>query len=360
MKVLQLIDSLEAGGAERIAVTYANTLSKQLDSYLCVTRAEGVLKETVSENVGYLFLNKKKSLDLKAIFLLRKYVIKNNIYIIHAHSSSYFLACLVKLTNPRVKIVWHNHFGNSVNLPFKQLSALKLASFLFSYNIAVNNILKDWAKEVLYCKKVVYIPNFVINPVRYVKETFLNGVPGSRIICLANLREEKDHINLLSAFELIFKNHSNWTLHFVGKNFDDGYSDLISGFIKKSNLENKVFLYGTCIDVNHILAQSNIAVLSSKFEGLPMSLLEYGNSELPVVVTKVGECSSVIEDGKNGLLVSPENSKELFIGISKLIESEQLRNKLAKQFKKDIIDKYTATSVVSDIIKLYNSLLNKK
>ena len=59
MRVLQLIDSLDAGGAERMSVTIANALSTRIDrSYLCTSRKEGVLKSDLKKDVGYLFLRK--------------------------------------------------------------------------------------------------------------------------------------------------------------------------------------------------------------------------------------------------------------------------------------------------------------
>ena len=60
MRVLQLIDSLRPGGAEKMAMTYANALVGQVEgSYLCCSRMEGMLKESLLPEVGYLFLNKK-------------------------------------------------------------------------------------------------------------------------------------------------------------------------------------------------------------------------------------------------------------------------------------------------------------
>ena len=67
IKVLQLIDSLQVGGAEVLAVNIANTLSKQrIVSHLCATRKEGPLKENIEPAVGYLFLERKKTVDIKS------------------------------------------------------------------------------------------------------------------------------------------------------------------------------------------------------------------------------------------------------------------------------------------------------
>ncbi|MNS17676.1 hypothetical protein D3C72_493560 [compost metagenome] len=112
MKILQLIDSLEAGGAERMAVNYANSLGSRIEfSALAATRKEGPLKERLNENVSYLFLERKRTFDLKAVSKLKKFIKEQQIQIIHAHGTSFFLAVLLKLTYPKIKIVWHDHHG---------------------------------------------------------------------------------------------------------------------------------------------------------------------------------------------------------------------------------------------------------
>jgi hypothetical protein len=61
MRILQIIDSLTVGGAEKMAVNYANSLSKITEfSGIVVTRKEGYLKEHLDEGVGYLFLGRKR------------------------------------------------------------------------------------------------------------------------------------------------------------------------------------------------------------------------------------------------------------------------------------------------------------
>ena len=96
MRVVQLIDSLEAGGAERMAVTIANTFVNELPfSGLVVTRLEGSLKDSINSKVDYLFLKKRKALDFYALLRLRKFVKNNKVSVVHAHGSSYFFAVLL-------------------------------------------------------------------------------------------------------------------------------------------------------------------------------------------------------------------------------------------------------------------------
>jgi hypothetical protein len=129
MRIVQIIDSLEAGGAERMAVNYANALAKKITfSGLVTTRKEGVLKNQIDSQVPYLFLEKQNSIDRKAVFKLRKFIKNNNIEIIHAHSSSFFIAVLVKLTLPKLKIIWHDHYGISQDLSFRKNPVLKFSS----------------------------------------------------------------------------------------------------------------------------------------------------------------------------------------------------------------------------------------
>ena len=69
MRIIQIIDSLEIGGAEKMAVTFANSLSSKVEfSGLVVTRKEGNLKKTIKKEVDYLFLKKKHRFDLFAVF----------------------------------------------------------------------------------------------------------------------------------------------------------------------------------------------------------------------------------------------------------------------------------------------------
>ena len=66
MRIVQIIDSLEAGGAERMAVSFANALSSEIAfSGLLATRNEGALKSQIDEKVHYSFLNKKHNFDFK-------------------------------------------------------------------------------------------------------------------------------------------------------------------------------------------------------------------------------------------------------------------------------------------------------
>lgn len=357
LNIIQIIDQLSVGGAEVLAVNIANGLFEQkIESHICVTRTEGVLRNTLNPGVGYVFLNRRNTFDIKAILKLYHYIKKHSIKIIHAHSTSIFIAVCVKILNPKVKIVWHDHFGNSNFLNERKKIPLKIFSFFISAIVAVNSNLVRWAKEELRTKKVVFFKNFPVFT-NDKKVTKLNGIPGKRIVHLAGYREQKDHINLLKAFKNAQEKHNDWSLHLIGKAYIDDYSQDIKKFIANENLKESVFQYGVRSDVKNILSQASIGVLSSKSEGLPISLLEYGLAKLPVVITDVGECATIVNNKASGFIVEKENPMQLSKALTNLIISDERRKIFGENLEKEIKENFSKEIFLNKITELYHEIL---
>ena len=195
----------------------------------------------------------------------------------------FFLAFLLKLIYPKIKIIWHEHYGARVNQSRMDNLMLLFSSLFFSSVFVVNHQLEAWVKKNLFVQKVFYIPNFATSDKLHKNTTFLRGNDGKRIVCLANLKNPKNHFAILTAFKEIKLDELGWTLHLVGKDYNDDYSILLKDFIRENNLENSIFIYGSKNDVQHILAQATIGILASTAEGFPVTLLEYGLAKLPVV-----------------------------------------------------------------------------
>jgi glycosyltransferase involved in cell wall biosynthesis len=359
MRIAQIIDSLEAGGAERMAVNYANALSNEIEfSGLIATRNEGILKNQIDPKVSYLFLQKKKRVDFKAVFRLRKYIKKNKIDVLHAHSSSFFTAVLVKLTFPKIEIIWHDHYGISQDLKSRKSVEIKYASLFFKGIISVNTNLKDWAKSYLWCSNIIYFPNFIDDVSKLNQEVIVKGLEGKRIVCAANLRPQKNHILLIDAANIIRNNYPEWTFHLFGKDFNDDYSEKIKIKIRDLKLQENIFFYGTVENIGSALKQCNIAVLSSLSEGLPLAVLEYGINKLPVVATNVGEISKVITSEKEGILVDSGNLSQFAASIKKLIENENLRIEMGENLNKIVALNYSQKSIIENYVLWLNSLIN--
>jgi glycosyltransferase involved in cell wall biosynthesis len=358
MRILQIIDSLEAGGAERMAVNYANALASQLAfSGLVSTREEGPLVEQLDDKVNYLYLNKKYIFDVAAVFRLRNFVKNNNVTIVQAHSSSFFIAFLLKLTCPSVRLIWHDHYGDSEVLNKRPTLVFRMILLFFDGIIAVNQKLKNWSIEKLQFRSAIYLPNFVGSEKEVLSPTILKGTADKRIVLLANLRVQKDHFLVLEVAKKIKQSYPDWSFHLIGKDFNDAYSQKIKNLISDYNLEEIVFIYGTKQDIRAILEQATIGILSSKSEGLPVALLEYGFNKKAVVVTDVGDVSSVIKNRENGSLVSSQNPELFYESLVKLIDDDTLRIVFGKKLYKTVSENFSESVVVN---KYLNWLQNNQ
>ena len=357
MRILQLIDSLAVGGAERMAVNYANALSQKMPfSGLVATRKEGSLKSDLLTDVNYLFLDKKKTIDTSAIFRLKSYCKKNKVSMIHAHGTTFFTAFLLKIVLPKMKIIWHDHNGARNTQTKTQNLILLLCSQLFSGIIVVNHKLENWVREHLGSQNVLYLPNFTTLPDFRDKQTELYGNSGKRILYLANLRYPKNHIMLLAVALKLRERHPDWSFHLVGEDKHDDYAHQIKTFIATHSLTETVYIYGQKTDSGHIISQSDIAVITSSYEGLPVSLLEYGIHGKAVVATNVGEIPMVIDNGKNGFVVEVE-LEAFYNALVKLIEDVPLRSQFGEALSQTIAEKHSQEAVLRHYLKWLETIL---
>jgi glycosyltransferase involved in cell wall biosynthesis len=351
MKVLQLIDSLDAGGAEQIAVHLANQFPKiGIQSYLCTTRAEGILKEQVHEEVNFLFLQKKRTLDLDAISRLKAFIKKNDIEFIHAHTTSFFFATLLKISYPKIKLVWHTHLGARAEKVIRSNRYIKFCSYFFDAIITVNDDLKQWCLDHLKTKRVYYVPNGV----SLLPKNSLSEKREKVILCVANLKEPKNHSMLLEAFALVNKQHPDWNLYLIGKTFHDAYETKVRNSISENALEDVVSIFGQQKDIPSFLKKGSIGVLSSTHEGLPMALLEYGAAGLAVITTAVGECVSVI--GDDGIVVPSNNPSKFAEALLVYLNDTAILRSKAEAFHDKIETTYTIVNMASSIRTIYKSI----
>ena len=150
-----------------------------------------------------------------------------------------------------------------------------------------------------------------------------------------------------------------WTLHLIGKDNKDEYSNDLKNFIQKNNLGEKVFLYGSCTDINSILKQANVGILVSTYEGFPVTLLEYGMANLGVVTTEVGYCSTLVENEITGLIVNPNSVNQISDKIDKIALDMYFRNDLSTKFNTFVSENYSANTIIDLILPFYANKIEK-
>ena len=354
MRILQLINTLQAGGAETMGVHFANLLSEKIVlSALVSTRLEGSLKTKISAEVPFICLHKKSALDIFALRKLYSFVSKNKIQIIHAHGTTFFTAFLLKCIRPKTKIIYHEHFGNRVNESLKQNVFLVFCSYFFTEIVVVNFELKNWFEKFIYRKKVTFLPNFALFYGNEIAQTLLKGILGKRIIMLANLKYPKNHFFVVKAFHEMKLAEDGWSLHLVGKIFNDNYFYEIENFLENNQLSNSIYFYDSCSDIKNILSQANIGILASTSEGFPVTILEYALMSLAVVSANIGFCSTIINNGITGFLFNVNDSNSFKINLQKCIDNEDLRDRVAKNLNQYCNENYSENIVIKKLINLY-------
>ena len=349
IRVVQIIDSLEAGGGERMAVNLANTFSEKIDcSALMVTRKEGLLKSEVSEKVAYVFVNKTRSIDPKALSVALKFIKIHKISHLHAHSTSFFFATLLKLLRPRLKLVWHDH--NRINQSKIQFFLLKLCSKKMSAVLVVSDELKEWALLNLSSKIIKQVNNFIALPKIFSDFKHHNQY----VVMVANLRKPKNHLQLVKAFGQIADQLPGLDLILVGKFSDTVYVENLKKLISELNLEDKVIFLGQRSDVFSIIKASSLAVLSSDSEGLPIVLLEYALVKKPIIVTDVGQCQAVVGDFAK--VVPKANAKALADAMVYYLTHQDQAQQDANQLYKKVTKEYGAEAITDEILTLYKRL----
>ena len=267
MKILNTIDSLNIGGAEKMSINIVNTINKYCKSDLLVFRnSKNSMIDFINDDVNVISFKKSRFFDFKYFLKYRQLVIDNDYDLIHAHSSTIIWAILIKLSGIDVKVLWHDHYGKS-NLDSGFLrTTIKFFSNKIYYSISVNSNLHEWSKKHFKKTQKSFINNF---PLLKVHNSNINRT--NDLVLLANFREQKDHFTFLKAISNL-KTQINFTPNFflIGAFIDNDYVDRVKKFIIHNDLEHQCKFIGPSHSVNEKLSMSLIGVLSSKSEGLPV------------------------------------------------------------------------------------------
>ncbi len=367
MSVLMLVNNLERGGAENMSIQLANALNNKIRvDYCCTYKSDGPLRPMLDKDIVLHELHKRPGLDVPATLRLRKLILKRSIKLIHANGYTIYIAILVKFILPRnnsIRIVWHDHSGSNFqkirNKSVISTLLLRLVSRIVDKIVVVDEFSNKWfGKACGQIDKVVLLNNFVdVSIHQDIKASKLPGVAGHRIIQVASIRRIKDQLTALQAIPSILSEFPDLQYFFVGKILDKEYFLELKEFVDNNNLNHNTHFLGSRNDVPQLLSQINIAVLSSIHEGTPLAVLEYGAMGLPVVVTNVGGCTQIIENGISGIVVNPSNPSQMAKALLALLRSSNLRDKLGENLQKTITSKYSKDSTVSTLLSIYQKEL---
>jgi glycosyltransferase involved in cell wall biosynthesis len=124
--------------------------------------------------------------------------------------------------------------------------------------------------------------------------------------------------------------------------------------IDEMKLSGHATMLGQRDDMPAVYASLDIMVSASRQEGLPMAILEGMASKLPLVATAVGEVPTVVENGRTGLLVPPEDVAALAAGIAELLNRPAERARMGTEGRQRVRDDYSAERMAEDYLQVYN------
>lgn len=190
--------------------------------------------------------------------------------------------------------------------------------------------------------------------------------PEDRLALRKELGISEDAIVLIYPAEFS-KRKSQWVLVHAMKKLPEncvlilpGSGDLFEeccNLAKQLGLTNRIIFPGYIKKLESWYATSDIAVASSRSEGLPFNVIEAMYFGLPVVASKVKGHTDMIQDGVNGLLYPYGDSDSCAIAVRALIESSSLRQTLRSNAK-ETVKQYSLSNVMPEVIRQYQDLLS--
>ncbi len=373
INLLYVITKLELGGAQKQLLSLIRHLDKGKFRLFLFTAKDGfLLAEALS--INNLTVYKSRWLerppnpfkDFLALIEIYRFIKKNNIEIVHTHSSKAGilgrLAAKLARGNSVRKIV-HTVHGWSFN-EYQSGPARVLSIFLERFAGRFTDtlvVVSDWDKRKGLDRKIGKEDTYSL--IRYgINFDELQAGSGSRkqdlgldaddlvvgmIACFKPQKAPQDFIRVASSVHKILPQVK---FLLVG---DGLLRKDIEKLIYMHNLQTRVILTGWRQDIPGILSAIDVFVLTSLWEGLPISVLEAMASAKPVIVTHTGGVCEVLAEGKGGFIVSARDTGAMTDKLVSLLEDETLRKQMGQNARAALPASFSLENMAAQTEKLY-------
>ncbi|OFW51375.1 MAG: N-acetyl-alpha-D-glucosaminyl L-malate synthase BshA [Actinobacteria bacterium RBG_13_35_12] len=253
------------------------------------------------------------------------------------HAASAYLAKKI-IGGNRIKFITTLH-GTDITLVGNHQSFYRITKFSIEESdgvTCVSNYLKETTARIFEINKEMEVIYNFVDTEKY-KRTAGNrrdikfvGKDDKVIMHISNFRPVKRIENIVKVFSIVSKEVKSKLL-LVG----DG-PDIcrIRIMVNKLNLEDKVLFMGIQENIIPLLNISDVYMLPSKSEGFGLSALEALSCEVPVIGTNVGGLKEVVEHGKSGFIINPEDIDSMSEAAIKILGSEETRSKMGAEARK--------------------------
>lgn len=356
IKILHIVSTSQMSGAERLAYNIIKSLNTKFDfSIIC---GDGELAVKYKEVTGSVFIVKKRNYinKLIAYYKIIEFLKPD---IIHAHDNKASLIgfIVLNLSSSKPKLISHVHnmYPYLVNGGLYKIID-SIARPLYSANVFCGeNVREFYMKHSISNKKLKNI--FVVNNatdieanLQYAEKEIIDApFHNVRVGYVGRLVDQKGLMEFFIAIKEIGLDRNigisiigsgseeNKLIDFVNKN-------LQSQNIKFLGFKNNPYAWIKCFD---------FLILPSKYEGLPVIVLEAMSLRIPVLAMDVGSMKEVISNNINGWLVENGNYSEFVCRINQLINSKDSIRQIGQNAQKTIIEKYDIKDLEKKIYKIY-------
>lgn len=333
MNIFFYISTLEKGGAERVVTQLAKEFGKQDNNITIITSFKGKNEYEVPSYVRRINLLKEKDTsnkikrNLNLISKLRKIIKRDKPDLLISFMQEPNVRSIIATRGLRTKSIISVRNDPKMEYPgtighiISKYLLPKANGCVFQTEDA-----KNFFPKTLQDKSTIIF--------NQVDEKFfdVDKKEGEYIVSIGRLSPQKNHKMLINAFEKVNQKCPNERLLIYGKG---ELKEELEYEINKRGLKHNIHLMGLTSDVPKVLSKAKMFILSSDYEGMPNTLLEAMAVGLPCISTDC-PCAgprTIIDHGKDGLLVPIEDEKELARSILLLLEDKNFYNRVCRNAK---------------------------
>lgn len=344
-------DMSKSGGTERVTSIIANELYKKEKEFsihiLSIQNSTSSSFFEINPNIKHDTILVKENVSFKRDYFnvvkgIRRYIRENKIDILIDVDVINDIFSIPAISCTNTKLISWEHFNYHENNGTKLRSiSRKLAAKYSNFIVTLTEQdRKNYEKNLKVSNKI----KCIYNPIeKVVNETC--DINAKQLISVGRLTYQKGFDMLCEVAKDVLYKHREWKWVILGEGED---RRLLENKIEEYGLQERLLLKGNVSNIDEYYKNSSIFVMTSRYEGLPMTLLEAKGYSMPIVSFNcLTGPSDIITDGVNGLLIEPNNIEEMTLKIVDLIKKEDKIEALSINAKNDI-NKYDL-DVILDI-----------
>lgn len=376
LKIFYVIDSFAIGGAETQLLELLRRLDRaNYETAVCPVWTLGAMEEEYRHTRTQIVkVHKKSHLDLTFAWRLARRMREFRPHIVHAwlYTGNLWGHMAAALARVPVVILSHRTAQRNGLLPGYVSWGHALAHILAGrVDVFIANsqagLMVHGVPGRKFAKRVQVIYNGIdllrFHPdgrlaCRWENHQALGLSPETLVIgTIGRLAPEKRFDLLFRALSFLFKTGYNFATVLVG---DGPMKAELKSLAGELNLQDRVIFLGQRRDIPQLLSLVDIFVLPSDCEGFPNVLLEAMAMAKPVVATRVGGTSELVEEGITGLLVEAGNPRLLADAIARLIDNPQMATAMGLRGRQQVEQAFNLDHMVAQTTSLYRDLLREK